>query len=294
MTERRCCSFHLRHAAVFLPLFLAACAGTQRPAVRFAPAPATYFTVQVKPGDSLSKLAQAYQVEEDDLLALNDIRASNRLIAGSGLRVPAYGRLRDEWREQPVLAARAPTSRVDIAPVQPPTPSRVASAVPIPRPKPGQAAPEPAQSSWLDFDWLNFAPPEIPDGAKFLWPVEGRVISAFGSSASGERNDGINILTPRGTPVRAAAAGNVTYVGNELKGYGNLVLIRHDNGYVTAYAHSEKVAANRGERVARGQVIAYTGATGNVTEPQLHFELRVGTKPVDPKLYLVTANVASN
>jgi murein DD-endopeptidase MepM/ murein hydrolase activator NlpD len=112
------------------------------------------------------------------------------------------------------------------------------------------------------------------------------LISSFGQAAGGERNDGINIAAPRGTPVRAAGAGTVTYVGNELKGYGNLVLIRHDNGYVTAYAHSDTVTVSRGDRVARGQIIAYSGATGDVNQPQVHFELRVNTKPVDPVPYL--------
>jgi murein DD-endopeptidase MepM/ murein hydrolase activator NlpD len=124
----------------------------------------------------------------------------------------------------------------------------------------------------------------------FLWPVKGRLISAFGTGQGGERNDGINISTPRGTPVRAADGGTVTYVGNELKGYGNLVLIKHDSGYVTAYAHSDTVAVARGDRVSRGQIIAYAGATGDVTQPQLHFEIRLNTKPVDPAPYLVASN----
>jgi murein DD-endopeptidase MepM/ murein hydrolase activator NlpD len=144
------------------------------------------------------------------------------------------------------------------------------------------------QTSW----WDALSPPEQPassgGGKKFLWPVSGSVISSFGQAAGGARNDGINILAPRGTPVRSADAGTVTYVGNELKGYGNLVLIRHDNGYVTAYAHSDTVTVSRGDRVQRGQIIAYAGATGDVNQPQVHFELRLNTKPVDPVPYLAT------
>ncbi len=122
-----------------------------------------------------------------------------------------------------------------------------------------------------------------------LWPVQGKIISNFGANATGERNDGINILISRGTPVHAAAEGTVAYVGEELKNYGKLVLIRHEDGYVTAYAHSDAVTVSPGEHVARGQIIGYAGATGDVSEPQLHFELRLGTKPVDPKPYLVAS-----
>jgi murein DD-endopeptidase MepM/ murein hydrolase activator NlpD len=151
------------------------------------------------------------------------------------------------------------------------------------------ADPPAAESSW--YDWFVPVTPPVasPDDTeqRFLWPVEGSVISPFGDNPNGGRNDGINILVPRGTPVHAADAGEVSYVGNELKGYGNLILIRHDNGFVTAYAHADGVHVKRGERVERGHVIATVGDTGNVSQPQLHFELRHGTQPVDPTPYLV-------
>jgi murein DD-endopeptidase MepM/ murein hydrolase activator NlpD len=153
------------------------------------------------------------------------------------------------------------------------------------------SAPPVAEPSW--YDWFVPVTPPVasPDDTeqRFLWPVEGRVISTFGDNPNGGRNDGINISVPRGTPVRAADAGEVSYVGNELKGYGNLILIRHDNGFVTAYAHTDGVHVKRGEHVERGQVIATVGDTGNVSQPQLHFELRHGTEPVDPTPYLVEA-----
>jgi murein DD-endopeptidase MepM/ murein hydrolase activator NlpD len=119
--------------------------------------------------------------------------------------------------------------------------------------------------------------------ADFRWPARGRVISGFSGRGG---NEGINISVPEGTPVRAAEGGTVAYAGNELKGYGNLVLIRHDNGYVSAYAHNGELNVKRGERVGRGQVIARSGQTGNVSSPQLHFELRRGSNPVDPMPYL--------
>ncbi len=115
---------------------------------------------------------------------------------------------------------------------------------------------------------------------EFRWPARGRIIRGFAG------NDGINIALPEGTPVKAAEAGVVAYAGNELKGYGNLILIRHANGFVTAYANNGELDVKRGEAVKRGQVIAKSGQTGNVSTPQLHFEVRKGAKPVDPIQYL--------
>jgi murein DD-endopeptidase MepM/ murein hydrolase activator NlpD len=120
----------------------------------------------------------------------------------------------------------------------------------------------------------------------FRWPVRGRVIAAFGPKPNGVQNDGINLAVPEGTPIKAAEDGVVAYAGSELKGYGNLVLVRHSNGFVTAYAHASDVLVKRGETVKRGQVIAHAGQTGNVTSPQLHFEIRKGATPVDPAQYL--------
>jgi murein DD-endopeptidase MepM/ murein hydrolase activator NlpD len=120
-------------------------------------------------------------------------------------------------------------------------------------------------------------------GPEFRWPVRGRVISGFGAKGG---NEGINIAVPEGTPVKAAEGGTVAYAGNELKGYGNLVLIRHDDGWVSAYAHNGEISVKRGDKVKRGQTIAKSGQTGNVSAPQLHFELRKGSTPVDPLPHL--------
>ena len=116
----------------------------------------------------------------------------------------------------------------------------------------------------------------------FIWPVAGRILSGFGPKGSGRRNDGVNISAPVGTAVRATRAGEVIYVGNEVPGYGNLVLIRHDDGYVSAYAHNSRILVERGAFVQQGQEIAESGETGSVTAPQVHFEIRKDRKPVDP------------
>ena len=120
----------------------------------------------------------------------------------------------------------------------------------------------------------------------FRWPVRGRVITAYGAKTNGKANDGINLAVPEGTPVKAADDGVVAYSGNELKGYGNLVLIRHSNGYVTAYAHASELMVKRGDTIKRGQVIAKSGQSGEVASPQLHFEIRKGSSPVDPLQFL--------
>ncbi len=120
----------------------------------------------------------------------------------------------------------------------------------------------------------------------FRWPVRGRIIGKFGPRTDGTHNDGINLAVPNGTKVKAAEAGIVAYAGSELEGYGNLVLIRHSNDWVSAYAHNDKLIVKRGEKIKRGQVIARAGTSGSVEVPQVHFELRKGSKPVDPTKYM--------
>ncbi|MBM3556702.1 MAG: M23 family metallopeptidase, partial [Alphaproteobacteria bacterium] len=120
------------------------------------------------------------------------------------------------------------------------------------------------------------------DAKTFLWPVAGPILSRYGPKEAGLHNDGINIAARPGTAVKAAADGTVAYAGNELKGYGNLVLVRHPGGWITAYAHNQELLVKRGDLVKQGQTIARVGATGSVRDPQLHFEIRRGSRAVDP------------
>lgn len=129
-------------------------------------------------------------------------------------------------------------------------------------------------------------PKATEDGGGFIWPVAGEVTSTFGPKGGRLANDGINIAAPAGTPVKATASGVVTYAGNELRGYGNLILIKHENGWISAYAHNEQLLVRQGETVSGGQVIARVGRRGGCARPQLHFELRRGKTPTDPLLYL--------
>lgn len=122
--------------------------------------------------------------------------------------------------------------------------------------------------------------------SKFAWPVQGKVVSNFGPIAKGRNNDGINIKAPLGTPVKAADAGTVAYAGNELRGFGNLILIKHSGGWMTAYAHNDRILVRKGQKVKKGEKISTVGSTGGVSTPQLHFEIRAGKKAVNPKAYL--------
>ena len=159
--------------------------------------------------------------------------------------------------------------------------------VPTPTPRPRYAAAKPPsqQTDYDDRPVLHAGRADSRSVA-FAWPARGKVISNFGTTQNGERNDGINIAMPEGTPIKAAAAGTVSYSGDQLKDYGNLLLIKHDGGYVTAYAHADHLLVARGQTVTKGQVIAYAGRTGDVTTPQLHFEIRHDTTPLDPNRLL--------
>ena len=172
-------------------------------------------------------------------------------------------------------------------------PAGVASAAPVAAPAPTPAAPPPSAAPKAPPQVAQAEPKEEPQATdkvgsgahpEFRWPARGRVIQNFTSGG----NDGINIALPEGTQVKAAEAGVVAYAGNGLKGYGNLVLIKHPNGFVSAYAHNGEISVKAGDQVTRGQTIAKSGQTGDVPTPQLHFELRKGKTPVDPMGYLAS------
>jgi murein DD-endopeptidase MepM/ murein hydrolase activator NlpD len=157
-----------------------------------------------------------------------------------------------------------------------------AGGVPLPKSKPEA----PAETIQASTGPVSASDIPARTGGKFSWPVQGPVLSSFGPKDNGLHNDGINIAASAGTPVLAAEDGVVAYVGDELGGYGNLVLLRHGDGWVTAYAHNADVRVARGQRVSRGQVIATVGTTGDVAQPQSHFEIRKGQDAVNPMLYL--------
>ncbi len=169
-----------------------------------------------------------------------------------------------------------------------PTPAPAPVAAPTSPPAPAPVKTEPAyQMAKLDLPpvptrkYTAKAPP-ARSGKAFAWPVKGQVISGFGKKDTGFHNDGVNIAVKEGTPIRAAENGVVSYVGNEMRSFGNLLLISHADGYVTAYGHTSRIAVTKGDAVKKGDVIAYAGSSGSVTQSQLHFEIRKSGRAIDP------------
>jgi murein DD-endopeptidase MepM/ murein hydrolase activator NlpD len=201
---------------------------------------------------------------------------------GALTRVPVpitpSGKSGVQVEELPAAGAASPVTPSPAAPAAPPV-----AAAPLPPPLPGAVPPAVTPPPKPPATVAGIVPEPAPRaGSRFLWPLEGKLLSSFGPKKGGLHNDGINIAAARGTPVRAAENGVVAYAGNELRGFGNLLLIKHAEGWTTAYAHNEELLVRRGDQVKRGQVIAKVGSSGSVTSPQLHFELRQGARAVDP------------
>jgi murein DD-endopeptidase MepM/ murein hydrolase activator NlpD len=214
-----------------------------------------------------------------ELARANNLDPSTKLKLGTRLSVPG-ARSAEAAPAVPQAPAVQPIATAPVA-----APNKLALAgTPQQSVRLAQANPAP--------DPADAAPPAVKPGEAtgalptFRWPVRGKVITGYGAKTNGKSNDGINLAVPEGTPVKAAEDGVVAYSGNELKGYGNLVLVRHSNGYVTAYAHASELLVKRGDTIKRGQVIAKSGQSGEVTSPQLHFEIRKGSQPVDPLQFL--------
>lgn len=268
-------------APVMAPV-AAAPAMTPKPVAAVAAPPSTHF---VNRGDTLASIARKNHVSAADLARANSLAPSAKLKLGTKLTVPGPRTAAVAAPLAPAPVAAAPVA----AALQP------VAAAPAPATKMAAVA-APGQSARLAQATTNIEEKAAETPAKaaettsslptFRWPVRGKVITSYGAKTNGKSNDGINVAVPEGTPVKAAEDGVVAYSGNELKGYGNLVLVRHSNGYVTAYAHASELLVKRGDPIKRGQVIAKSGQSGEVASPQLHFEIRKGSSPVDPLQFL--------
>ena len=241
-------------------------------------------------GDTLYSVAQKFDVSVYELARLNDIGAPYTIKLGEILVIPAPeviakpapAKAARPAKPAPRLAAKAKTLPPVVLPATPP---RTTKRVAVSPSSAGKIAVIPPRKPFAPVP-----PPAARTGKGFVWPVKGPLISSFGVKDGGLRNDGINIKANRGTPVRAAENGVVAYAGNEIRGFGNLLLIKHADGYVTAYAHNEDLIVQRGQKVKRGQKIATVGSSGSVSRPQLHFEVRKGRRPQDPKKYLTRSS----
>ena len=263
---------------------------------------------EVRSGDTASQVALRYGVSLADLVRANGIEAPYIIRIGQRLVIPGSAqqpptaiaaapiptpvqRPVEQAALPPPAAQQAPPPVAVLPMPTPPAgspPSAGAPPVAVVTPPPAQSAPQAAPQPAPPVPSALTAPEPV-DAARagrFLWPVRGIVVSDYGPKPGGLQNDGVNIAAPRGTPFRAAEAGTVIYSGNELRGFGNLLLLRHDGGYVTAYAHADELLVQRGDNVRRGQTIGRVGSSGGVATPQLHFEVRRGTRAVNPADYL--------
>ncbi len=222
----------------------------------------------VAENDTLYSLSRKYGVSVKDIRKTNSLSKNDVIRPGQTLAMNNSGHVQVA-SVAPVSKPGAPTLRSTQ------TQSWQRNLVGGPTPKPTQKS-EPVQTASLH-DSLP-----TKGAGSFIWPVTGRVISDYGKKPNGLFNDGVNIAVPPGTSVRASKAGTVTYAGNELKGYGNLLLIKHNDGHVTAYAHNSRLLVRPGDKVQQGDVIAESGSTGAVTSPQVHFEIRRGRKSINP------------
>jgi murein DD-endopeptidase MepM/ murein hydrolase activator NlpD len=265
------------------------------------PAPPAGSTYKVQQGDTPHGIAEKLGVDEKALIARNHLNPHNLQI-GQVLVVPdREGRRAVAAKDMtPPASSTNPAVRmVKTTTIAAPGGTSLTEeesrsvAGADDKPKADIAAsPETTGPSVARVDELPT--PDPMSGNSFRWPVRGRVIAEFGTRPDGGHNDGIDVAVPQGTSVKAAENGVVAYAGNELKGYGNLVLIRHANNWVSAYANNEELLVKRGEKVRRGQVIARAGATGAVSQPQVHFELRKGSRPVDPTKYMSHAAASAD
>ncbi len=276
---------------IFVALLAAAC-GDRAPApvdyrtttgsARAAATPSGQ-TIVVRRGDTLYDLSRAHQVSMRDLIEVNRLTPPYHLRVGQLLTLPTVGYHVVVAGDTVYGISRRyrvdMTSLVRANGLRPPYTITVGQSLSLP----GNAV-HTARVAAVP-PRADPAPPPRTAG-QFAWPARGQVVSEFGPKPGGLHNDGIDIRVAQGSPVLAADAGVVAYVGNQLRGFGNLMLIRHDGGWVTAYAHNEVLLVERGARVERGQIVARAGATGNVDTPQLHFEIRKGTVAVDPLEHL--------
>lgn len=268
-------------------------------------------TVVVQRGDTLYSIARRYNIPIRNLIEINHLQPPYTLRIGQQLRMP--GTNYHTVAKGDTLYNISKRYNVDVTSLsrmnnlQPPYTLAIGQRLALPGSVSGGSSlytstTKTSTSSGYSF-WKSSSTPKkttttktasakrstpvtTKRKSKFAWPVKGTIISKYGTIGKGRNNDGINIKAALGTAVKAADGGRVAYAGNELKGFGNLILIKHNDGWVTAYAHNDRLFVKKGQTVRKGEKIAAVGSTGSVNSPQLHFEIRSGKKALNPLSYL--------
>jgi len=277
------------------------------PSQRVAQTPVSGATISVAKGDTLYSLARKSGVPVRSMIAANGLRSPYTLAIGQKLKLPlalqhtvvkgetGYGisrrygvnitaLMRENNIRKPYSLAVGQVLKL---------PGGARPAAPAARQTASANRPTAAPTNTPRGRVVALPAPPARSQSGFRWPIDGKLASRFGPKEGGLHNDGINILAKQGTPVRSAESGVVVYASNALEGYGNLLLLKHADGWLTAYAHNERLLVNKGDQINKGQIIARVGSTGGVTDPQLHFEIRKGRRALDPLDYL-RGSVASS
>ena len=239
--------------------------------------------VVVARGDTLYSLSRKYSVPVNDLAVMNNLTPPFNLSVGQKIRVPNLARVSvEQVRTDDVkVAVKSTNATVQTQPQQKRDAKTIAEKVGAEKKVVATPVKKISSDPTKKLPKIN-----ARSSSKFSWPVRGKILSNYGAKSSGLFNDGINIGATRGTAVKAAENGVVAYAGNEVKGMGNLIIIQHEDGWMTVYAHMDSMVVRRGARVSVGQQIGTVGKTGKVDSPQLHFEIRKGTKAYNPTQYL--------
>ncbi len=263
--------------------------------------------------ETVTSIARKRNVDIHGLVKMNDLQAPYTLRENQRLQLPYPQKAQPHWARRKIVAKKIePIKKIEpllplkekaktIEPLLP-----LVKKPTLKKPSPNREAHRETQKTFKDI--FQVPPPQKPQLvhtaktpsqkrvsqkepklaliSKFSWPLRGRILAKYGKKSGGLRNDGVNIAAKKGTPIKAAEQGHVVYVGNALKGYGKLILIRHRGGWITTYAHCDRTFISKGDPVKKGQKIATVGSTGNVKKSQLHFEVRKKTRTVDPLRYL--------
>ena len=239
--------------------------------------------VVVARGDTLYSLSRKYSVPVNDLAVMNNLTPPFNLTVGQKIRVPNLARVSvEQVRTDDVkVAVKSTNATVQTQPQQKRDAKTIAEKVGAEKKVVATPVKKISSDPTKKLPKIN-----ARSSSKFSWPVRGKILSNYGAKSSGLFNDGINIGATRGTAVKAPENGVVAYAGNEVKGMGNLIIIQHEDGWMTVYAHMDSMVVRRGARVSVGQQIGTVGKTGKVDSPQLHFEIRKGTKAYNPTQYL--------